>query len=142
MEKFTVDLSGISRHIDGFEKEYEQILKGQLLKHGFYNKNCLYSVFDDFFTKKLEETGTYRFNKSGEAKKGIFAFKKQDLIWAPDENTNIWFYIESQLNPGIAIYDKRQFNNEDDDPRSPYIFKNPNKKLDALLGIASIKFVD
>ena len=139
MEKFNIDLSKAIRYVDG---EEDRIIRDQLIKHRLYNQNCLYSVFNGRREKQILETGNYRKGNPD----SIFALTKNELVWEAgvgvhnDIKTHSAQYPES---PAIAVYDKNKFHNnpERGDWRYEYFFKNPDNKLEALLGIAFLNFV-
>ncbi len=136
IKKFEIDLSEISGYIDG---EEDKIIQGQLKKQRLYNKNCLYSVFNGRRENQILRTGNYRKGNLN----SIFAFIKNDFVWETDIGINNDIknlsnqYIES---PAIAIYNKTKFYQGSGDYKYEYFFKNPNKKLEALLGIAFLNF--
>jgi PhoPQ-activated pathogenicity-related protein len=136
MKKFNIDLSKIIRYVDGQE---DRIIRGQLIRHGLYNQDCLYSVFNGDKAKQPKKTGSYR-DKNLDS---IFALTKDELVWESGSTHNSLKSLSDQYpnNPAIAIYDKKQF--FQDFMRGTnweYFFKNPDKKLEALLGIAFLRF--
>lgn len=136
MKKFNIDLSKVSGYIEG---EEDKKIRGQLIKHGLYNQNCLYSVFNGKREKQVLETGNYIEGNPD----SIFAFTKDKLGWETEEpfHNHIKNLTRDYTLPAIAIYDKNQF--VQDHSRGTnweYFFKNPDKKLEALLGIAFLNF--
>ena len=135
VKKFNIDLSKISGYI---EEEHDKKIKGQLIKHGFFNRNCLYSVFNSNRIKQIEETGNYR--KESDS---IFALTKEELIWESEFGHNSLKELSNQYpkNPAIAIYNRKQFYEDyEKGSRYEYFFINPDKKLEALIAIAFLKF--
>jgi len=137
MKKINIDLSKITRYIDG---EEDRIISGRLIKHRLYNQDCLYSVFNGNRAEQIKTTGSYR----DENPDSIFALTKDELVWEAEIGVHNDIKIHSAQypdNPAIAIYDKKQFFQDFmRGTRWEYFFKNPNKKLEALLGIAFLKF--
>ena len=136
MKKFNIDLSKCSGYIDG---EENRVIFGQLRKQKFYNKNCLYSVFNGNRSKQVEEMGNYRKDNPN----SIFAFTKEELGWETEEpfHNYIKNLTRDYDDPAIVIYDKNQFFQDYIMGTDwEYFFKNSDKKLESLLGIAFLKF--
>lgn len=135
-KKFDISLMGISGYIEG---EYDKKIRNQLKKKGFYSDNYLYSVFNGRKIKQIEETGNYR----GWNSDSIFALTKDELVWESEFSHNDIKHLSEQYLecPAIAIYDRKQFReNHKKGRRYEYFFINPNKKLEALLATAFLKF--
>ncbi|MEK6936286.1 MAG: hypothetical protein AABW67_05855 [Nanoarchaeota archaeon] len=135
-KKIKIDLSNCSGYIEG---EENQIIIGQLKKNGFYNKNYLYSVFNGDRIKQIQKTGNYR----EENPDSIFAFNKSELIWEAEIgiHNDIKSLCRDYQEPAIAVYDSKKFKrNYAKGTNWEYFFKNTDKKLEALLGIALLKF--
>lgn len=136
LKEFEIDLSSCSGYVD---EEEDKIIRGQLKKQALFNAKCIYSVFNGNRKKQILETGNYRNGNPN----SIFAFTKNELGWETEEpfHNHIKSLTRDYNLPAIAIYDKNQFNEDyAKGGNYEYFFKNPNKKLEALLGIAFLKF--
>lgn len=134
IKKININLARISGYIEG---EYDRKIRGQLKKNSLYNKNYLYSIFNGNRIKQIEETGNYR----KENPDSIFALTKDELVWESEFNKNSLKHLSIQYdNPTIAIYDRSQFREDYEKGRYEYFFKDPDKKLEALIAIAFLRF--
>ena len=131
MKKFTTDFSKCNQYIDG---SYDEVLQKSLKQKDFYGEDFLYSIFNERHIEQIKSTGNYRQNNPN----SIFALTIPELVWENDNTVlnDVQGLTNSYLFPAIAIYDKEQFKEE---CQWEYRFKNPDKKLEALLGVMVMK---
>jgi len=138
IKKFEIDLSKASPYVDG---KHDEIIYRVLRSQCLFNVNCLYSVCDGDEIEELKKTGTYR-RKSN----SIFAFTKPELVWDNHPELNdVEAHAIRYKNPALAVFKRCHFEivshlKEEKDDWKEYRFKNPDKKLEALLGVGILKF--
>jgi hypothetical protein len=133
MKEITIDLSDIGWAGD---KDHDSRIMAVLRRHGLLSKDFLYSVFNGDDSGEVRIDGTYR--RPGT--KTIFAFTNSELSWGGHSGESldgINGLSKIYIHPAIVVYDGRKFEKTTLDYE--YEFLNPDKKLEALVGIAHLK---
>ncbi len=131
--------------LDDYGRTYFGELRRTLRPHQLWHRDFLYTVIDGKRISSFAQTGTYR---PGDT---IFAYTPRELDeMAKDttaDNEEIEDHLLKYFPPALAIYLSAHFlnhhtfvpgNDEDHLCLSQYKFKNPQKKLEALAGVALI----
>lgn len=137
VKKFNINMSKIPLYLEG---EEDGRIRRQLRENRLYNRNCLYAVFNGAREKQILKTGNYRKGNPD----SIFALTKKELIWQGEieRDNSIKNLAMGYSTPAIAVFDRDKLYKDGTkgDYRWEYFFKNPDKKLEALLGIAFLDF--
>jgi hypothetical protein len=132
IKEFRIDCSECNNYIDG---SYDKVVQDTLKQQGFLGDEFLYTVFDSKKIEQIKTTGNYKIKEPDM----IWANTKDNLIWDsndPNDLKNLsYMYDEAAL----AVYDKSKFESTDD---IIHLFKEPTKKLEALLGIGILVNID
>lgn len=129
------------------------ILKKALKKDRKYRENLVYRGFDGDNIPQLLKEGQERYRESesdefselldeeqGNSDEGVlFAYTEKELLEKTTSKTDIFAYASDFIHPAIAVFDSECLKREDKDAYS-YIFKNPNKKLEALVAVYRLKY--
>jgi|GEM_PF-2483463 len=115
-----------------YATEELDILVSALKHEGLYRKSLLYRGFDGRNTKRLLATG------QDKPINGLNCSTEQEMR-NPDlkELADIFMYTEHD-HPAIAIFDPRKFTRVDG--TYIYRFKEPEKKLEALIAVCELDY--
>jgi len=130
------------------------LLKKVLKKDKKYSKNLLYRGFDGDNIPALLE-GRQESNRGLELydefdnlipeesdkidEDILLAYTENEILGEVTSDSNIFAHASSFFHPAIAVFDSKCLKREDKDAYS-YIFKNPNKKLEALVAVYRLKY--
>lgn len=132
IREFTIDMSRIHPYEPA--ERFEEKLFGELEKRSLLEDSFLYTVVDGERANKLKQNGTYTEEDI------IYAFKRDQLRWDSDNTVDqtLKRYAREYDAPAIAIWQGDLF--VEDSPLA-YKFINPDRKAEALKGIAKLKMV-
>ncbi|HLC31863.1 MAG TPA: hypothetical protein VJK51_04290 [Candidatus Nanoarchaeia archaeon] len=129
IKRFTIPLAHIHPYEDG---GYERKIKETLDEKDLLGNDFLYTIVDGKRTAELKKNGTYREGKT------IYALTQDQLIWTSvDYNSNpLEKMAQDYDHPAIAIWHKTKFKLK---AKYEFVFKDPDKKPEALIAIAQLK---
>ena len=137
VKRFDIDLSEVSGYVDG---EHDEVIRRELSRYRVLSDKFLYTVLDGDRADELERTGTYG-KPGGEVqrqKDSIFAFRESELVWDALSVHCIKTHIGQYLNPALAVWKRNHFTVSFFSSGEEYIFKNPERKPEALTAIAQL----
>ena len=130
MEVTTLDLS----KADGYTATEFDFLKKALRRSGRYREDLLYHGFDGANISRLLKTGQ---DTDAEL---LFCFKEDEIDG--DSNTASLFHYayEDHSIPAIAVFDPSKLNHIGYPTEYAYTFKNPGRKLEALVAVFKLAY--
>lgn len=137
VKRFDIDLTNVSGYVDG---EHDNVIRRELSRNRVLSDKFLYTVLDGDRADELEKNGTYG-RPGGEShrqKNSIFAFKESELVWDTDSVHCIKTHIGQYLNPALAVWERAHFTDSNFSSGEEYLFKNPERKPEALRAIAQL----
>jgi len=112
---------------DGYAVTPFDLVRKALKREKKYKKNLLYRGFNADNISKLLKTGQDTDNDV------VFcATEDQITDPCPDDSVNVFLYACKHANPALAVFDPQFFYQFDE---YGYIFKEPDKKLEALVAV-------
>jgi len=116
---------------DGYAITPFDLVKGALKKEKKYKKGLLYRGFNANNIPKLLKTGQDTDNEV------VFCAAEERIIDpCPDDSTDVFSYACNHADPALAVFDPQFFCRCDE---YAYKFKEPDKKLDALVAVYILK---
>ena len=123
----------IVKDVDGYSRTVSQELVAKLREQKLYRKDYLFSVVDGTRAEELKVNGNYRRDDA------IYAYSKNELLDTGEGS--IIDFLDEYKQPAIAVWNNSLFEKSFGiDWR--YIFKNTDKKLEALIAIVHVLEAD
>ena len=138
MKTIQVDMS----KVNSYTNPAEDIVKKSLRANTLFNKNCLYTVIDGEKLEALTQEETKAFLQTGTYTEDdtIHAFTKDNLTPEDPNDPNsprLTDLLNSYYRPAIVVYKAADF---ELGCTYDYTFKNPDKKLEAVLAILELNW--
>jgi hypothetical protein len=125
MRAKTIDM----RRADGYTVTEFSLIKTALKKSKKYRKDLLYRGFNGDFIPKLLEEG------QDSADEYVYCYTEEEVDGS-GYDPNLFDYASKSDNPAIAVFNSKLLI---EDIPNGYTFKNPNKKLEALVAVYKLK---
>jgi len=124
------------REANGYNITEFDVVKKALLEDGKYRKDLLYRGFDGRKISRLLKTGQ---DTNSEF---LFCYTESQIEgpYAVGSEANIFGYAYGHPIPAVAVFDPLQLESDQPVGEFAYKFKNPDKKLEALVAVYKLKY--